>query len=107
MIDLMVILLIVFIILLAIQIMALVRIRYLILRLKSLFIDRKRAERQRFNRTATTTLSQLRKCQFCKHRQTFIQANIHGGEEDFYYRCAYHDVEVYLAHTCSYFEAES
>jgi len=105
MLEIMILLLCVFIVLLVVQILALLRVRQLINRLKLALMDKKIIVHS--SKQKSESLSQnYRKCQFCKHRQTYINATIHGGENDFYYRCSQHNTEVTLTHTCADFEFE-
>ena len=100
MIDLFVILLIAFIILLLIQIIALIRVKQLINRLRRTLIDLGNMQRNK----SFILPKQLRICQFRKYSMTFIKANITGNKESFYYRCAYRDKNVSLTSTCKHFE---
>ncbi len=105
MLDLLTILLIAFVLLLFVQIFALVRIRQMLLRLRSMLriispILQRQVEIQNTRRI------NMRICQFCKFRQTFIKATSHG-EDDFYYRCKIKNKEVDLTDSCSHFELET
>ena len=100
MIDLFVILLIAFILLLIVQIIALVRVKQLINRLRHTLVDLRNMQRNE----AFILPRQLRTCQFCKYRMSYIKANISGNKENFYYRCSYHDKNVSLKSTCKQFE---
>jgi hypothetical protein len=103
--ELMILLLCVFIVLLIVQIVALLRIRQLISRLKQVILDKKLVGRSG-KQGLDNVPRHHQKCQYCKYRQTFINATIHGGENDFYYRCMHHNVEVSLSQTCKAFEFE-
>ena len=99
MIDLILILLIAFVILLIVQIIALIRVRQLINRLRHMLVDLSRLQRK----DDFILPGQLRICQFCKYRKTYIKANISGTKENFYYRCAFHDKNINLTSSCKDF----
>ncbi len=104
MIDLFTVLLVAFVILLIIQIVALVRIRLMIVRLKSI-LNVIAPIVQRTQDIQRTKLINMRMCQFCKYRQTFIKATSEA-EDEFYYRCKITDRNVNLTDTCPHFEVE-
>lgn len=101
--DLIVVLLIAFVILLIVQIVALIRVRQLINRLRHLLVDLSRLQRKE----DFTLPKQLRICQFCKYRKTYIKANISGNKENFYYRCSFHDKNVNLSSSCKEFQFDN
>ncbi len=105
MMDLLTVLLIAFFVLLIIQIIALIRIRMIVIRLRSIMnvvtpILQKAQYVHRANKINMHT------CQFCKFRQAYIKTTA-SGEEDFYYRCRLTDRDVRLNDSCKYFEPES
>ncbi|NOX89602.1 MAG: hypothetical protein GXO77_11295 [Calditrichaeota bacterium] len=104
MIDLMTALLIAFIILLSIQIVALIRIRYIINRLRGI-LDVVTPIIQKTQYVQRSKQINMRVCQFCKNRQTYIKTTA-SGEEDFYYRCKLNDRKIDLTDSCKRFELE-
>ncbi len=93
--DLFVTLLIVFVILLIVQIVALIRLRFMIKQFRKLLDN--------FNWVvANVPLPVLKKrnCRHCKFRQTFIKTTSTGEQDDFYYRCKLHDINIALNQYC-------
>jgi len=102
--DIFIILLIAVSLLLIVQIFALFRIRYLIRQLRYTL----HTMRQAFGLLQKTELPQeVRRCQFCKYRNTFIKSNYSGQGSAFYYRCGIDQKPVRLDHTCAKFEPET
>lgn len=104
MMDLFSILLIAFFVLLIIQIIALLRIRMIIIRLRSILnvvapILQKTQYVHRANQI------NMRTCQFCKYRQAYIKTTA-AGDEDFYYRCRLNERDIHLQDSCHHFEPE-
>ncbi len=102
--DLFSVLLVAFFILLIIQIIALIRIRMIIIRLRSIMnvvtpILQKAQFVHRANKINTHT------CQFCKYRQAYIKTTA-SGEEDFYYRCKLNNRDIHLNDSCTFFEVD-
>jgi len=52
-------------------------------------------------------LSHLKRCRYCKHRRTYINAAVTEDTEDFYYRCQLSNQPVMLDHSCEKFEFEN
>ncbi len=105
MLDLLTILLGAFVVLLIVQIVALVRIRQMIVRLRSML--RVIAPiLQRHHDIQNARKVNMRICQFCKFRQTYIKATSHG-DDDFYYLCKIRNKEVDLTDTCKHFQLET
>ena len=99
-----VILLIAVSVLLIIQIIALVRIRYFIRQLRYALHAMQRA----FGILQNSELPPaVRRCQFCKHRKTYMKNNFSGQGSAFYYRCGLDEHPIRLDHTCKKFEPES
>ena len=100
-----IIILITVLILLAIQIVALIRIRSLIKQFKKTLtlLNNTFGQLQKIN----TYPDSLKRCQFCKYRKSFI--NDPGSEQsnDFYYRCGVDEKPISLNHTCINFKPES
>ncbi len=105
MLDLLTILLIAFVILLIIQIFALVRIKQMIVRLRTM-LRIISPILQRHNDIQNARRVNMRICQFCKYRQAFIKTTSEADDE-FYYRCKIKNKEVDLTDSCNFFELES
>jgi len=105
MLDLLTILLGAFVILLIVQIVALVRIRQIIVRLRSM-LRIIAPILQRHSDIQNARKVNMRICQFCKYRQAFIKATPHG-EDDFYYLCKVKNKEVDLTDSCQHFQLET
>ena len=104
MMDLLTALLIAFIILLVVQIIALIRIRFIIVRLRSILnVITPILEKSYYVRRANQV--NMHTCQFCKYRQAYIKTTA-SGEEDFYYRCKINDKTIKLSDSCPFFDPE-
>jgi len=99
--DFLVILLIAFIVLLVVQIITLIRVRQFITRLRNTLMEFSEIKKKP---SSMILPKQLRTCQFCKYRLTYIKANIAHNKEKFYYRCRLSDHEIELTSTCKKFE---
>jgi len=104
--DLILIILAASVFLLGVQIVAILRINrllgYLKIILKELGIPIKASKKKE-----KKAVSYLQKCQYCKHRRTYIKASLNDESDDFYYRCQLQNRSVSLDYTCEKFEFES
>ncbi len=102
--ELFIILLIAVSVLLIVQIVALFRIRYLTRQLRYTL----HTMRQAFGFLQKSELpAEVRRCQFCKYRKTYMKNNYSGQGSAFYYRCGLDEHPIRLDHTCKQFEPES
>ncbi len=97
--DIYIILLIAFSVLLVIQIIALFKIRKLIFNLKKNVID---LSLNRSLSPGSIKEFNIQICQFCRYRQTYINA-VPDGSDDFYYRCRIHNSSTKLNQSCKNF----
>ncbi len=100
--ELLIAILIAFIILLAVQIYALLRIRRFIGYLQKLLIE----IGNRFGYFRVSTMNPSKTCQFCMYRQTYIKASLTGNHEDFIYRCKLKGKEISLNESCENFKMD-
>ena len=105
MLDLFTVLLIAFVILLGIQIFALVRIKQMIVRLRTM-LRIISPMLQRHNEIQNARKVNMRICQFCKYRQAYIKTTS-DADEEFYYRCRIKNREIDLTDSCTFFELET
>ena len=105
MLDLAYIFLLVLIVLFIIQLISLLRIRKILIHLKGIMLDLDIQPKNK--RYLSHKLAHLRKCEFCKYRQTFIGAAPGNSDDEIYYKCRYHNLNVNLANTCKQFEFDS
>lgn len=103
--DFILIVLSAFLVLLIIQIVALVRIRQIINKLRAMLNSFH--GRGKHTQLANYSQKSLQSCQFCKFRQTYIKATISGESDDFYYRCKFHHKGVKLNDSCPDFDYEN
>ena len=45
-------------------------------------------------------------CQYCKFRMSFIQLSNENSEDNFYYKCKKHEIEINLSDSCAQFERD-
>ena len=104
MIDYFVILLIAVILLLVAQIAALIRVRFLIKQLKITL----NTLNNRFGILQQKSVypKSLKKCRFCKFRNSFINNPTEKNSDTFIYRCALNEKQVDLDHSCKHFQPE-
>lgn len=87
-----------------IQVIALLRMRRIIIQLNQLFRSMGVLQKKglKVNLTVIPNI-----CNNCKFRQAFIRVNqSYSSEDEFYYRCKIHQSEVSLNHSCDKFEPD-
>lgn len=104
MIDFLLFLLAAFFILLVVQIFALLKVRRIINHLNYLLYEIRLIKRKFHLKPSPSAV--VNQCQFCKYRQSFIKAYSDSVEDDFYYRCKLHNIEITLNHSCKQFELD-
>jgi uncharacterized protein YpmS len=102
-IDILFILTVLFFVLLALQIAAILKIIQLKAKLSKMIADL--SLNQGVISDSIDNLN-LRICQFCKYRQSFINTTSESAE-NFYYRCIIRNRSLKLNQSCKYFTMES
>jgi hypothetical protein len=87
-----------------VQVFALLKVRRIINHLNYLLYE-VRLIKRKFNLKSGSGIKTAH-CQFCKFRQSYIKAYSDSTDDDFYYRCKLHDIEVTLNHSCKQFEPD-
>lgn len=104
MIDFFLLLIAAFFVLLVVQVFALLKVRRIINHLNYLLYEIRLLKRKIHLKPGSPGSAQH--CQFCKFRQSFIKAYSDSVEDDFYYRCKLHNIEITLNHHCKQFELD-
>ncbi|MGD9486888.1 MAG: hypothetical protein AB7W47_02610 [Calditrichaceae bacterium] len=88
-------------VLFVIQVIALIRMRRIIIQLNQLLRSMGVIQKKGLiKHTAVVP----KNCNNCKFRQAFIRVNqSYSSEDEFYYRCKIHQMEVALNHSCDKF----
>ena len=45
-------------------------------------------------------------CQYCKYRMSFVQLSDEKEQDNFYYKCKMHDIEISLSDSCNQFQRD-
>ncbi|MGD9898943.1 MAG: hypothetical protein AB7T22_07415 [Calditrichaceae bacterium] len=91
-------------VLFVIQVIALLRMRRIITQLNQLLRSMGVLQKRGLK---TNTAVVPKNCNNCKFRQAFIRVNqSYASEDEFYYRCKIHQMEVALNHCCDKFEPD-
>jgi len=104
MIDFLLILLTAFFILLIVQVFALLKVRRIINHLNYLLYEVRLIKRKFVLKPGQGVKADH--CQYCRFRQSYIKAYSDSADDDFYYRCKLHNIEITLNHSCKQFEID-
>ena len=45
-------------------------------------------------------------CQYCKYRMSFVQLSDEKEQDNFYYKCKMHDIDISLSDSCEQFHRD-
>lgn len=104
--NLLIILLTTVVLLIAVQIIALLRIRHLANQLKQAIwlLKPSAAEQSQKIRNSSQTITKT--CEFCKYRKTYLSEHPQSSADSIYYRCNITDKNIQLNYSCTRFQPE-